>query len=244
MTRRVDRSVSAPSSTSGSPEEYVGRRFDLLHHRFKREVAGDDVRLRAVVDCLEPLRGRRVLDLGCGKGRFASKLRDQGASVVGLDLSAAMLAGATGIDRVRGSARRLPFADGAFDAVVAVEVFEHLPDLDAVLAEARRVLRPSGVLAIVDKNAGSWNARRPWLPNLALKWLDQRRGRWMYPTDGPFRERWFWPGEFRRLLGRDFIGVRVEYLLSPSEAGVPLFEIVPGARLLTLWTARAPGGPL
>ena len=182
-----------------------------------------------------------MLDLGCGKGRFAARLEEAGAKVVGLDLSAAMLAEAKGLDRVRASARRLPFADGAFDAVVAVEVFEHLAGLDAVLGEVRRVLRPGGRLAVVDKNAGSWNAQRPWLPNLAVKWIDEKRGRWMYPSGGPVRERWFWPGAFRARLARAFDDVRVEYLLSPAEAGVALFRLLPGARLLTLWTARAPG---
>ena len=80
-----------------------------------------------------PLAGRRVLDLGCGKGRFSGRLSDAGRTVVGLDLSAAMLAEATGIDRVRASARRLPFGPASFDGVVAVEVFEHL---------APRVARP------------------------------------------------------------------------------------------------------
>jgi SAM-dependent methyltransferase len=224
-------------------ESEVGSRFDLLHARFKREVGAEDVRLRALLGCLGPLAGQRVLDLGCGKGRFAARLEATGARVVGLDLSAAMLADARGLDRVRASARRLPFADGVFDAVVAVEVFEHLTAVDAVLEEVKRVTRPGGRVAIVDKNAGSWNAQRPWLPNLALKWLDERRGLWMYPSDGPVRERWFWPRAFRRRLARAFVDVRVEHLLSPAEVDGRLFRNVPLARLMTLWTARAPGGP-
>ena len=141
-------------------EAGVGLRFDQLHRRFKREVAADDVRLCALRACLEPLHGRRVLDLGCGKGRFAARLAESGAEVVGIDLSAAMLAEAEGLARVRGSARRLPFAAATFDAVVAVEVFEHLAAVDAVLREVRRVLQPGGVVVIVDKNAYSMNARR------------------------------------------------------------------------------------
>jgi 2-polyprenyl-6-hydroxyphenyl methylase/3-demethylubiquinone-9 3-methyltransferase len=186
--------------------------------------------------------GRRILDLGCGKGRFATPLAAAGAEVVGLDRSAAMLAEGAGLDRVKGSARRLPFPDAAFDAAVAIEVFEHLAAIDEVLLEVRRVLRPGGLVAIVDKNAGSWNARRPWLPNLAIKWIDERRGLWMYPGGGPVRERWFWPGSFADRLRRRFIEVRVSHLLTAEEAGHPLFRRVPGARLLALWSARVPGG--
>jgi 2-polyprenyl-6-hydroxyphenyl methylase/3-demethylubiquinone-9 3-methyltransferase len=222
-------------------EAEVAGRFDALRGRFKGAVAADDVRLRALRVGLEPLPGRRVLDLGCGKGRFARRLAEAGAEVVGLDLSAAMLAEATGVGRVRGSARRLPFAAATFDAVVAVEVFEHLAAVEPALAEARRVLRPGGVLAIVDKNAGALDAARPWLPKLLVKWIDERRGRWMYPAGGPVRERWFWPGRLRRALERRFVDVRVAYLLSPAEAGCRLFRHVPRARLMVLWTARVAG---
>jgi len=222
-------------------EAVVADRFDRLHGRFKPNVAEGDGRLRAVRERLEPLRGRRLLDLGCGKGRFAAHLRAAGAEVIGLDRSAAMLAGAEGLPRVLASALRLPFAASAFDGVFAVEVFEHLTRIDDVLIELRRVLRPGGILAIVDKNAGSLNAGRPWLPNLAVKWIDERRGLWMYPSDSKVRERWFWPREFRRRLGRHFEDVAFSHLLSPSESGLALFRRVPSARLMTLWSARAPG---
>jgi 2-polyprenyl-6-hydroxyphenyl methylase/3-demethylubiquinone-9 3-methyltransferase len=230
-----------------APDEYeaeVAARFDLLHDRFKAEVGREDVRLGAVRACLGRVGGRRVLDLGCGKGRFAVPLSAAGAEVIGLDRSSVMLAeaGAGGLDRVRGSARRLPFAEAVFDAAIAIEVFEHLAAIDEVLREVRRVLRPGGVVAIVDKSAGSWNGRRPWLPNLAVKWFDERRGLWMYPTGGPVRERWFWPESFRNRLRGLFDEVRVTHLLSPSEAAHPLFRRVPGARLLTLWSARVSGG--
>lgn len=222
-------------------EAEVAARFDALQQRFKSALEPDDVRLRAVRESLEPLAGRRVLDLGCGKGRFARPLAEAGAVVYGIDLSHAMLADAAGVGRVRGSARRLPFAAETFDAVIAVEVFEHLAAIDDVLAEARRVLRPGGILAIVDKNALALNADRPWLPGLLVKWIDEQRGLWMYPAGGPVRERWFWPSRFRARLGRWFEDVRIAHLLTPGEARHRLFRHAPWVRLMTLWTARVAG---
>jgi ubiquinone/menaquinone biosynthesis C-methylase UbiE len=225
-------------------DQAVEAAFNTHEARFKQRVADNDVRLRAVMRAFEPLDSIRILDLGCGKGRFGSQLQRQGAQVVGLDLSTAMLAYAVDLPRVHGTARRLPFAADAFDGVMAIEVLEHLSDsgIDQALSEARRVLRPGGVVAIIDKNAGSLDARRRWLPSLAVKWIDERRGRWMYPAAGPVRERWFWPATLRGRLNRQFVDVSVEHLLSPGEAESRLFRTLPALRLLALWTAKAPGG--
>lgn len=221
----------------------VAAAFDATAARFKPEVGPDDVRLAALIAALAPLAGCRVLDLGCGKGRFATPLRRRGAEVVGIDLSAAMLGHATGIDRARASARRLPFAAGAFDAVVAVEVLEHVGAVGPVLAEARRVLRPGGRLVIIDKNVLAIDARRPWLPAAAIKWLDERRGLWMYPHRSPVRERWFVPQALRRAIeGAGFEHAAVRYLLTPRERRRWLHRTLPRTRLMTVWAATAAEG--
>src|SRR5690606_39169203 len=135
--------------------------------------------------------GLDVLDLGCGKGRFSRHFQDWGARVVGLDGSRAMLDGARGLDTIQGAASQLPLAAARFDVVVAVETFQHFSRPGVVLREIARVLRPGGQLLIVDRNATALDVRRPWLPATGVKWLDERRGLWMYPAGGPFRERWF-----------------------------------------------------
>ncbi len=225
-------------------EAEVASRFDALHERFKPSVATDDYRLRGVLEVIEPVAGKRLLDLGCGKGRFARALQDLGAEVVGVDLSAAMLARATGVARVRATARRLPFGPRCFDAVIAIEVFEHLDVRSRALVcgEARRVLRAGGFLVIVDKNVAALDVNRPWLPSVLVKRIDEIRGRWMYPARGPVRERWFWPSGLRTELTRRFDDVRVVRLLAPAEKTRWLFHILPPARLMTLWSARVPGG--
>ncbi len=225
-------------------EAEVAYRFDRLHERFKPSIATTDYRLRGIIDTIEPVEGKRILDLGCGKGRFARALQALGAEVVGLDLSAAMLAEATGVPCVRATARRLPFSPRSFDAIMAVEVFEHLDprSRELVCGEASRVLRRGGILVIVDKNIAALDANRPWLPSALVKRIDEHRGRWMYPAQGLVRERWFWPASLRDELERTFKDVQIVRLLAPVEEKQRLFRRLPAARLMTLWSARVPGG--
>jgi SAM-dependent methyltransferase len=94
------------------------------------------------------LRGRRVLDVGCGTGRLAVALAERGAKVWGVDTSEEMLAQARlvagrEVGLKRGSAEALPFKDGWFDRVV-LRLVVHLLDRRRALAELERVLAPGG----------------------------------------------------------------------------------------------------
>jgi malonyl-CoA O-methyltransferase len=104
-----------------------------------------------VREAVGDVTGLAVLDLGCGTGRHALWLAGAGAAVTAVDFSLGMMEkgrAKTGAEKVRFLVHdlheRLPFADGAFDAVVSGLVLEHLHDLDAFFAEARRVLKPGG----------------------------------------------------------------------------------------------------
>jgi len=93
--------------------------------------------------------GGRMLDLGCGTGGVLQHLGDFGEAL-GLDPApeAAGYCRRRGVPMVVGSGLELPFADGSFDAVLALDVIEHVADDVALLQEARRVLRPGGVLLV------------------------------------------------------------------------------------------------
>jgi len=116
-----------------------------------------DFYLRALGD----LRGRLVLDAGCGGGLVARELAAAGATVVGMDRSGGSLrvarrAVATPLRPVQARLERLPFADEAFQVVVAADVLEHVPDLPAAMAELARVLAPGGSLVFDTINRTGW----------------------------------------------------------------------------------------
>jgi len=103
------------------------------------------------------VRGRDVLDVGCGEGELVRRLALAGARVVGLDPLAVAVARARdaasatpGVSFVEGSAQALPFPTGSFDVVVFFNSLHHVSveSMDAALAEAARVLRGSGVLYV------------------------------------------------------------------------------------------------
>ncbi|MDN5856585.1 MAG: methyltransferase domain-containing protein, partial [Actinomycetia bacterium] len=113
--------------------------------------AGADL-YRWIADLLDESSGERrvlrVLDLGCGEGPLAAAATWR-HRVVGVDASRAMLRGARRhAPVVQGDITRLPFTRGCVDAVVAVNVLDHLDRPTPALHEARRVLRPKGRLVV------------------------------------------------------------------------------------------------
>ncbi len=106
--------------------------------------------LAAVVGALRDAPGRAVLDVGGGTGNYAAALRSMGWAPMVLDASREMRAVALskGLPVVAGEATGLPFPDSSFDAVTMISMLHQVKEWRRALAEARRVLRPSGCLAV------------------------------------------------------------------------------------------------
>ena len=130
----------------------VARRYDITND----VLALGQTRLwrRAVVNAVRPEPGERILDLAAGTGTSSAPFARAGAFVVPCDFSMGMLA--VGLQRhpglpfVAGDALRLPFADGAFDAVTISFGLRNTADPSAALEEMRRVVRPGGRLVVCE----------------------------------------------------------------------------------------------
>jgi ubiquinone/menaquinone biosynthesis C-methylase UbiE len=138
--------------------------------------------VQLILEQFGDLNGKRVLDSGCGKGRFARVLfeRHPRASIVAFDLAEAMLQHVpAGIHACAGSMTALPFPGDSFDCAYATESLEHAVDIDGAVAEMCRVVKPGGRIVIIDKNKEQWGRLKT-----------------------PDWEKWFGRKQIERLLAR------------------------------------------
>ena len=136
------------------------REKQLAYSEIQSKMLVEDVRRKKaakIIAVLEhflgtpDLSGRTVLDIGCSTGFITHELHRAGASVTGLDIDE------PGLERARqrfggevqflaADGEKLPWPDESVDAVVFNQIYEHVVDPDAVMAEIRRVLKPAGVV--------------------------------------------------------------------------------------------------
>jgi demethylmenaquinone methyltransferase/2-methoxy-6-polyprenyl-1,4-benzoquinol methylase len=125
---------------------------------YSRQAQTYDETRSASPSVLGPLRealagapGRRLADIGGGTGNYSRALRDEGWDPVVVDRQPEMLAraAAKGLETIEADARTLPLGDESVDAAMLVSMLHHVEDPAAALAEARRILRPGGRLALM-----------------------------------------------------------------------------------------------
>jgi 2-polyprenyl-3-methyl-5-hydroxy-6-metoxy-1,4-benzoquinol methylase len=142
--------------------------YEAWHGRLDVDAESDAPWHRLVKQHLDPardLRGRRVLEIGCGRGGFACWLASRGedgpAEVVAADFAEAAVAKGEAFARSRGLERltwevadiqAIAHPDASFDTVVSCETVEHVPDPRRAVGELARVLRPGGRLFLTTPN--------------------------------------------------------------------------------------------
>jgi len=140
--------------------QYYAASFGFQWHRYqKTQLDHDELReserhfLAKTALRPEDLKGKLVLDVGCGMGRFAEVATRWGARVVGVDLSAAAEVAAKNLaDRdfvaFQADVFALPFAPESFDIIYSIGVLHHTPDCEAAVKALDKYLKPGGLLVV------------------------------------------------------------------------------------------------
>ena len=158
--------VAPAGSSRSARKQHALELFAGLPRRYDRMGAimsfGQDPRWRrALVEAIDPKPGMRVLDVATGTGLVAYQLAARGCEVVGLDQSVQMLDLARSrragrpplqgrIEFVLGEAERLPFDSASFDALSFTYLLRYVDDPSATMTELARVVRPGGVIAMLE----------------------------------------------------------------------------------------------
>jgi len=123
--------------------------------------------LALLLELLAPGEGDLILDAGCGTGVFTRDVINQGADVIGMDISAPMVAkGARqmrgmGFSGVCADMCALPFSDNSFDRVYSMTAIEFIPDAVLAMSELNRVAKKGGCIVVTTLNSLSpWAERR------------------------------------------------------------------------------------
>jgi len=133
-------------------------RISLLYDKKRKEkiIYNDYNELPATLSLLKNIKGKKILDLGCGTGIYTKILKKRGADIQGIDISPKMIELAKqNVKNVNfrvGSVYRLPYKSGIFDIVVASLVVHYFSDLDRAFREIRRVLKKNGVFIFSTDN--------------------------------------------------------------------------------------------
>ena len=140
----------------------VAARYDLANDVLS--LGQDRAWRRRTVEAVQPQPGQRILDLAAGTGTSSEPFDRVGATVVPTDLSLGMLEVSKQRRRtlsfVAGDALRLPYVDGAFDAVTISFGLRNVEDTAGALRELLRVTRPGGTLVVCEFSTPTWRPFR------------------------------------------------------------------------------------
>lgn len=173
----------------------------------------DELIIEHVEKILAPMEKKDVIfmDLGCGTGRYLQYFRSRYPQfrIIGVD---PFYTDDT-VPIINGSAYDIPYPDASVDVLFSYITLQHVSDIQRVLSEMKRVLKPNGVVVIGDRNLVSGRG--------LLKPYHELRGKWIYPWDSPFRERWYTKRRWRQMLETGGFTVQhIQIINNPGDRGL------------------------
>lgn len=163
------------------------KEIEILEH-----IQENDGRVREILDFMNPVNSGKILDLGCGKGRYLSILKKAFplAELHGVDIAQSLLEYCpAGVNSSCGSMLNIPYQENNFDGVFSVEALEHSVLIENAVREMSRVLKPGGRIVVIDKNIKRRGAMR------ILNW-----------------EKWFEPQEVVDLFKKSGVNMQYKYI--------------------------------
>lgn len=129
--------------------------FNNMAQIFPTHIDEGDGRYLLIENELRKNNYKKIIDIGCGKGRFISKLKERNPNIeaYGIDISEEILKSvASNIETSCGSLLKIPYPDDTFDLSFCIEALEHAIYIEGAIGEMARVTKPGGTLVIIDKN--------------------------------------------------------------------------------------------
>jgi ubiquinone/menaquinone biosynthesis C-methylase UbiE len=179
-------------------------------------------------------KNKKILDAGCGEGRFSKYFIEEGYPITSMDFSIEYVK----MDKkkmprgkfVVGSVTDMPFKSNSFDCIFCVDVLQHVPDLEKAIKEFRRVLKKGGKLILIDKNKYGLH-KKYMIPKILIQKYRQIV-EWRYSG---FKERWFSPKKFNKLISKYFEKTEYHYLMESKKNF--MFRLFPKLNLYVVWSA-------
>lgn len=213
-------------------EEKIIKRFNTVSENSEivaETLADSNFAWKAISQYLPSGREAKILDVGCGKGRFSRKLKDLGFEVIGLEPSTGLVKIAKknnpDILFVEASATKMPFPDDTFDILICVSVLEHIPDTQKALQEMARVLKNGGHLLVLDRNIFGLHPLYLVPTILWIKFFGEKNKWLLYPKHFEFQEIYFIPWRLNRLIKQYFKNSKIHYIhYAPEDKKYPLMK--------------------
>jgi len=220
-------------------KEFFNKRIKRVgSDKFTSEIGKNNLAGQAIACFLKnhiDVKRKKILDAGCGEGRFSKYFIDSGANITSMDFSEEYIhLNEKNIPNGKftvGSVTNIPFPSNTFDYIFTVDVLQHVPNLKKALQEFQRVLKKNGTLIIVDKNKWGLNSKI-LIPQIIIQKYKELT-EWRYSE---FKERWFIPEKFKVLIGDYFNDVKYCYILEENKN--KLFKKFPKLNFFVAWVAK------